>query len=551
MRRPKRDIGVLSLTFVAVGGVVGSGWLFAPLFAVGLAGPASILSWVLGGLMILLPALAFAEVAAMLPVMGGLGRLPHFSHGNVLGMFVGWTAWIGYVTAAPIEAQALLEYASNEPQFRWLFNEQADGAGRSGLSVGGLVVAFGLLVAFTVINAYGVKLLARVNTPLTWFKILVPVVAAVALLSAFDSGNFTVDGFAPDGVRGVLAAVASGGVVFAFLGFRHAIDLAGEAKRPGVTVPVSLIGSITICIVLFVLVQFAFVGAVSADALADGWGELDLQGANGPIAAILTALGLSWAATLVLADAVVGPFGAGLVASGSTARLAVAVSRNGLFPRFIQSFSRHHVPLRALILNAAVGMVILVVFRDGWQEILTFNTGAIVLSFCVGPVTLVALRRSLPDRRRPFRLPAVGLVGATGFVVVSLIVYWSGWDTMWKLSIPLAAGLLLFGWQLWREPQRRLGLEPRPAIWTVPYVLGLLALSYAGNYGGGRGWLPELWDVLIVGAFALALFPFAVGNRLSDERVAAYVAEDEALHEPTIDALAERGLNRPRAEGPG
>ncbi|MCB1011008.1 MAG: APC family permease, partial [Microthrixaceae bacterium] len=195
---PTRAIGAIGLTFVAVGGVVGSGWLFGPLFASKVAGPAAVIAWVLGGAMILLAALPFAEVAAMLPVVGGLGRLPQFSHGRVVGMFIGWVAWIGYVTAAPIEVQALLEYVSNESAFRWLFNE-GHGTGSNPLSAGGLLVAAVLLVGFTVINSYGVKLFAKVNTPLTWFKIVVPVVAAAALLTKFSPANFTDHGFAPDG----------------------------------------------------------------------------------------------------------------------------------------------------------------------------------------------------------------------------------------------------------------------------------------------------------------------------------------------------------------
>lgn len=128
----RRRVGTLSLTFVAVGGVVGSGILFAPLFAAQAAGPAAILAWPIAGVMMILIALTFAEVAAMQPVVGGLGRLPAFSHGPGAGAAVGWVTWIGYVTAAPIETQAMREYTSNEPVF-------AGGRGvRSGdLRVGG------------------------------------------------------------------------------------------------------------------------------------------------------------------------------------------------------------------------------------------------------------------------------------------------------------------------------------------------------------------------------------------------------------------------------
>ena len=528
-RAPERSVGVVGLTFVAVGGVIGSGWLFGPLFAAQLAGPSSILAWALGGVMILIAALTFAEVAAMLPVVGGLGRLPQFSHGNVVGMLIGWTAWIGYVTAAPIETQALLEYASNESAFRRLF-EARTGPGQSPLSPAGLVVAAAMLGLFTLVNAFGVKAFARLNTRLTWFKLAVPVIAAIALLTDFDADNLTSHGFAPEGMRGVMAAVASGGIIFAFLGFRHALDLAGEARRPQVTVPVALTASLLICIVLFVLVQIGFIGAVPPESLERGWHRLDVGGgANGPVAGLLTGLGLVWVANLVLVDAVVGPFGAGLVSSASTARLSVAISRNGLFPSALQRLSSRDVPLRALVLNAAVGFVLLLVFRNGWQEILAFNAGAIVLSFCMGPVTLLALRRQLPDRPRPFRLPVVHVVAGAAFVVVGLIIYWTGWETMWKLTVPLAVGVVLFAVRLLRDPERRATLELGPAWWLAPWYLGLLGITYAGNFGGGRAWLPFGIDLVVVAVFSLVMLPVAVSARLPAERCAAYVDQEELV----------------------
>ena len=81
----RRDIGLAGLTFIGIGGVLGSGWLFAPLLAVQQAGPAAILAWCIGVLAMLLVALAFAEVVSSLPEAGAIARLPHYSHGTVVG----------------------------------------------------------------------------------------------------------------------------------------------------------------------------------------------------------------------------------------------------------------------------------------------------------------------------------------------------------------------------------------------------------------------------------------------------------------------------------
>src|SRR5262245_48570307 len=115
----KREIGLIGLTFVAVSGIIGSGWLFAPLSALQVAGPAALVAWLIGAIAMLLLALTFAEISAMLPVPGGIARVPHFSHGNVVSMVMGWSAWIGYSTTAPIEVEAMLKYLA--PHAGWLY----------------------------------------------------------------------------------------------------------------------------------------------------------------------------------------------------------------------------------------------------------------------------------------------------------------------------------------------------------------------------------------------------------------------------------------------
>ena len=105
-----RSIGLIGLTFVAVSGIIGSGWLFAPLLTSQLAGPSSVVAWLIGGVAMLILALCFAKATSVMPVAGGIARLPHFTHGDVTSSVLGWSAWVGYNTAAPIETIAMLEY---------------------------------------------------------------------------------------------------------------------------------------------------------------------------------------------------------------------------------------------------------------------------------------------------------------------------------------------------------------------------------------------------------------------------------------------------------
>src|SRR5437763_1237677 len=104
--RFRRDVGPVGLLFASLGSIIGSGWLFGALYASEVAGPAALLSWVIGGVAVLLLALVHAELGSMFPVAGGSARFPSYAYGGLAGFTVGWIAWLGAVTTAPIEVEA-------------------------------------------------------------------------------------------------------------------------------------------------------------------------------------------------------------------------------------------------------------------------------------------------------------------------------------------------------------------------------------------------------------------------------------------------------------
>ncbi|MEM8702281.1 MAG: APC family permease [Pseudomonadota bacterium] len=511
-----RSIGLLGLTFVAISGILGSGWLFAPLLAAQAAGPSAILAWLIGGVAMLLLAATFAEISAILPVPGGIGRVPHFSHGSVVSMAMGWTAWVGYNTAATIEVEAVLRYsASNAP---WLY--APDGQ----LTPAGLGVACVLLMVFTVLNAFGVKFFARINTALTWIKIIVPsLLAAVIIATEFRFENFSnYGGFAPEGLKGVLSAISSGGVIFALLGFRHVIEMAGEARNPKVNVPLALVLSLVICLFILGALQIAFLGALSGKDLENGWSALHFSGELGPMAALATAVGALWIVSLLDTSARISSFASGLVSVGSNARLGLAMAQNGLFPKFMESLSERGVPLFALLVNFVVSAVFF--FLLPFREVIALNTSSIVLSFVVGPIAVMAFRRLLPDIPRAFQLPAAPFTGCLAFIIASLIIYWSGWDTLSHLGICLALGFVLL---LVRNAQGGFdSLDWREASWLVPYLAGLLLLSYLGSFGNGAEVIPLGPDMLAVGLLATIVYLFAVRLSLDKTKFKRYLAEE-------------------------
>src|ERR1700736_6703005 len=137
-RKLRRDVGMVGLLFASVGSIIGSGWLFGALNASLIAGPASLISWVIGGAAVLLLALIHAELGGMYPVAGGSARFPHYAFGSLIGFSRGWGALPGGGTTAPIEVEAALTYAGGYVS-QYLHVDLIDKAG--------LVTAAGFVVA--------------------------------------------------------------------------------------------------------------------------------------------------------------------------------------------------------------------------------------------------------------------------------------------------------------------------------------------------------------------------------------------------------------------
>jgi amino acid transporter len=189
----KREVSSVGLLFVSLGSIIGSGWLFGALTSAQIAGPAAIISWILGALVMLVLALAHAELGSMYPVAGGSTRYPHFAFGSLAGFVIGWAVWIGAVTVAPIEVLAALQYLTH--YFHFLTDTTG---GVTVLTPIGIVISVVLMAVFTVINLIGIRLLAESNNIIMIWKVAIPFLAvAVIMILSFNTSNFTAaDGFA-------------------------------------------------------------------------------------------------------------------------------------------------------------------------------------------------------------------------------------------------------------------------------------------------------------------------------------------------------------------
>ncbi|MET7335194.1 APC family permease [Nonomuraea sp. NPDC005650] len=527
----RRDVRLVGLLFTSVGAIIGSGWLFGAQSAANTAGPASILSWIIGGFMIMTIALVYAELGTMLPLSGGVTRFPHYAFGSFASYGFGWILWITCGSAAAIEVEAAIQYSS--VHFTFLMHE-VDGVAVLTFPTG-FAVAVVLMALLTVVNLYGVKWFARANNLLVWWKIAVIVAVIVAFaFTAFHSANFTLPaagGFAPFGIEGILSAIATSGVVFSYLGFRQGIELAGETDNPRRNVPIAVIGSVLLTGALYILLQIVFIGALSPDSLAGGWGDIALAsgsatGIFGPLAALATILGLNWLAVVLYVDAVVSPADSGLIYTVSTSRVMYAMGRNKNAPSGLARLDKRGTPYISLILTFLVGVVFFLPF-PGWQSLVGFVTAATVLSLGSGALALAALRRSLPEHPRPFKLPGMDVIPFLAFFSSNLIIFWTGWETYWKLCVAVLLGYVVF---FATQPFIKDGpaMELRASSWFLPWLGGLALISFMEESLGFA------WGSVAIGVWSLVIYGWAVRTRLSDVKVSelldsGFVGEEETM----------------------
>jgi amino acid transporter len=556
-----RKVGVMGLTFFALGSVIGSGWLFGARNAAAVAGPASIISWPLAGIMLLVIVLAYAELAPAYPVAGGMYRLAHYSYGGLGGFVMGWVSWLFSISLIPIEVEAAIFYLSGLKGLSWM----VDANGNLAMPKGFLIAA-GLALVFALINLYGVQLFAHSNSAVVWWKVAVPVVTIIALVGSMKAGNWhAAGGFLPSfpkgttggGVQGIFLALPLA-VVFAEIGFDSAIQMAGEARNPRRDLIRAVLWSTVIGVVLYTLLQMVFIGAMPAKYLGSGWAGMTTtfsKTVHGPYVKLASVAGLTWLVYALYVDAVVSPSGTGFTYTGTHSRLLYGMSKGGYLPKPFSRLNLKGVPWFSLIIGWAVAVLLMLPFPS-WNSLVGAITSVAVISYAVGPLAVAHFRRADPDRDRPFRLPRAELLGPLGFVFATLMVYWTGWQVMWRVDIGIVVGLILMGIHYAVTPAaRRPGLDAKHSVWIWPWLVGLNLFAVFGAFEGTvdtkpiqldswyhavGGALKFPYDTIWVVLFGLVIYVLARKTALPADKVQRYAAADreevaagEAAQAPT------------------
>lgn len=525
----KRSVGFYGLMFVSLGSIIGSGWLLGALNAAQVAGPASVLSWMLAAFMLSLLALTYAELGATYPVAGGAGRFPYYSHGPIAGFLAGWAAWLQAVFIAPIEVLAAITYVNSVGWVNQHFNMIHKTGESAGLLNGtGLVVALILMVLFTAMNLGGAKFLSESNAIVVIWKTIIPVLAVfVVAFLQFNPSNFHAGGgFMPFGIHGVFAAL-SGGVVFGLQGFEQAVQLAGEARDPKRDLSRAVLTAMAIGAVLYSALQLVMIGALEPANIANGW-KLPLGGDPSDYGAWYTlalAVGAGWLAKLLIIDAVVSPAGTGVVYVGTTARLSYALGEEREMPGILATTNAKGVPVVSILVGSVIGTLALGPFKS-WSALVNVVTGATAIMYAFAPVSLAALQRVDGERARSYRAPMPRVLLPSAFCAANLIIYWGGFENTWKLSLAMLLGLGLFAIGAVRARTNALRTM-KNAWWLVPWLVGHVVLGAIGRYGNGAMNLVPNWvDLVLVVVFSLAIFRLAVHLTLSKDDAAAAVAKD-------------------------
>ncbi|MBB2963544.1 amino acid permease [Methylobacterium sp. R2-1] len=430
-RRLVRTLSWPHLVALGVGAIVGTGILTLIGVGAAKAGPAVILSFAIAGVICACAALAYAEMATMIPVSGSAYTYSYVVLGELLAWIIGWSLILEYslvVSAVAVGwsgyAAPLLENYLGVPK-----------ALMQGPDAGGLVnlPAVGIIVLVAVLLLRGTRESATVNAVLVLVKIAALVVFVAFALPAFDAAHlepFSPFGFSknvgPDGVeRGVMAAAAI--IFFAFYGFDAIATAAEETRNPGRDLMIGIVGSMAACVLIYVAVAVAAVGAVSYTRFADS---------PEPLALILRELGRPLVAQYLAASAVIALPTVILAFFYGQSRIFFTMARDGMLPQSLAKVSAAGTPVRITLFTAAIVTVLAGLVPLGELAALA-NAGTLAAFIAVAACMLV-MRVRAPDARRTFRAPLPWLIGTVtilgcGYLFFSLPATTQLWFVVWNL----------------------------------------------------------------------------------------------------------------------
>ena len=448
----RRVLGPWSLTALGIGAVIGAGIFVATgAAAKNVAGPALMVSYVVAGFVCLLAALCYAEYAAMTPVAGSAYTYAYTTLGEVFAWIIGWDLILEYAVGASTVANGWSGYFQSV--LKILFDMEAPESVRAApimfdkhagqfVATGSIINLPAVLVVLllTAILVKGIKESVNANAVMVTIKL--GAVLFVILVGAYYVNPSNWEPFAPKGWTGInlfgqqiagehegtkpVGMIAGAAIIFfAYIGFDAVSTQAEEARNPQRDVPIGIIGSLLICTVLYIGVVAVLTGMVKYTDLSEDAGVSDA----------FKKAGLPKAEFLIAAAGVAGITSVLLVMLLGSARILMAIARDGLLPQFFASIHPvFRTPWKATII-IGLGVAAMAGFLplDALLEMTNIGT---LFAFAVVSAAILVLRYTNPSAPRPFRVPFVPFVPILGVLGCLLLMF----------SLPAHNWYRLFGW---------------------------------------------------------------------------------------------------------
>ena len=437
-RQLSKSLGAPSITALGIGAIIGAGiFVLTGTAAAKYAGPAIMLSFVLGGIACAFVGLCYAELAAMLPVSGSTYTYTYATLGELVAWIIGWDLILEYAVGAATVAVGWSGYIVSL-LYNLGIDIPASLATAPGLPGGVVNIPAALIVlALTALLILGTKESARLNNIMVAIKLAV-VVAFILLGAGYVSSAHwhpfippSTGTFGQFGWSGVLRG--SSVVFFAFIGFDAVSTAAQEARNPQRDMPIGILGSLAICTALYVAVAAVLTGIVPYTDLS----------VPDPVAKGVDAIGLAWFSILIKLGALAGLTTVILVLLYGQSRIFFTMSHDGLLPRvFSHVHPRLQTPyLSQMMIGCIVAFVAALTPIDLLGEMVSIGT---LFAFVLVCGAVIVLRRSDSEVFRPFRVPGVPVVPILGILFCLLLMAGLPILTWVRLVVWLVIGLAIY-----------------------------------------------------------------------------------------------------------